>query len=107
MALPMISQQDRDYIRDHFAQNLRGDVTLELYTEKKSPILIPGRAECQYCEETQQLLEEVSDRISLVVHVVRANPEVMAENGVTEVPTLVYRGANRGSLRFLGIPAGN
>jgi len=110
MALPMISQQDRDYIRDHFAQNLRGDVTLELYTQRKSPILVPGRQECQYCEETQQLLEEVaelSDRITLVVHDVRANPEVMAENGVTEVPTLVYRGANRGSLRFLGIPAGN
>src|SRR5690348_11189630 len=101
MAMPMISQADREYIRDLFAENLEGDVTLELHTKKKSPILVPGREECAYCEETQQLLEEVSelsDRISLVVHDEPDNPEV---------PTLVYKGQNRGELRFLGIPAGN
>jgi alkyl hydroperoxide reductase subunit AhpF len=101
MAMPMISQADRDYIRDHFAQHLQGDVTLELYTKKKSPIVVPGREECAYCEETEQLLEEVadlSDRINLVVHDAKDDPEV---------PTLVYKGKNRGELRFLGIPAGN
>jgi len=97
----MISQQNQDFIRNYFAEKLTGDVTLELYTERKSGVFVPGREECQYCEETKTLLGEVaalSDRISLVVH---------AEPGQVEVPTIVYKGQQRGELRFLGIPAGN
>lgn len=97
----MISQQDQDFIRGYFADKLTGDVTLELYTERKSKVFVPGREECQYCEETETLLGEVaalSDRISLVVH---------AEPGQVDVPTIVYKGQQKGELRFLGIPAGN
>jgi alkyl hydroperoxide reductase subunit AhpF len=106
VAMPMISEPDREHIRGLFAEKLSGDVTLELYTQKKSPILVPGREECQYCEETEQLLGEVadlSDRISLVVHDVKESPNP----DVRDVPTLVYRGQNKGTLRFLGIPIGN
>jgi alkyl hydroperoxide reductase subunit AhpF len=98
--MPMISDRDREYIRNHFAEKLTDEVTLELYSQRKSPILVPGREECQYCEETEQLLGEVADlsvRITLVVH----------HDQPGEVPTLVYKGKNKGTLRFLGIPAGN
>lgn len=108
--MQMISQADQDYIRAHFAEKLTGDVTLELFTQKKTGLYLPGNQECAYCEETQQLLEEVaalSDQITLIVHDVKANPEVMAERGVDQVPTILYRGANKGTMRFLGIPAGN
>jgi alkyl hydroperoxide reductase subunit AhpF len=108
--MPMISAGDRDYIRDHFAEKLKGDVRLELFTQKRSPLVVPGRDECQYCEETQQLLSEVadlSDHVTLIVHDVKENPRVLAENGVDHIPTLVYHGQNKGTLRFLGIPAGN
>lgn len=100
MAMPMISERDREYIRELFAEKLQGDVTLELYSKKKSPILVPGREECQYCEETEQLLGEVaelSEHITLDVH----------HDQLGEVPTLVYKGKNKGTLRFLGIPLGN
>jgi alkyl hydroperoxide reductase subunit AhpF len=90
MATPMINERDREYIREHFAEKLTGDVTLELHT-----------GESEYHEETEQLLGEVadlSDHINLVVQ-----PGAPGE----EVPTLVYKGKNRGTLRFLGIPIGN
>jgi alkyl hydroperoxide reductase subunit AhpF len=100
MAMPMISERDREYIRSVFDEKLTGDVTLELYSKKKSPILVPGRQECQYCEETEQLLGEVaelSERITLDVH----------HDQPGDVPTIVYKGKNKGTLRFLGIPIGN
>jgi alkyl hydroperoxide reductase subunit AhpF len=90
MAAPMINDRDREFIREMFAKELTGDVTLELTTR-------PG--EGIYSEETEQLLGEVadlSDRINLVV-----------AQGDGDVPTLTYRGKNKGTLRFLGIPIGN
>ena len=97
----MINERDREFIRELFAKELTGDVTLELTTRRKSPILVPGREteDCMYCEETEQLLGEVadlSDRINLVVN-----------QGEGDVPTITYRGKNKGTLRFLGIPIGN
>lgn len=110
MAMPIISSADQEYIRGFFAEKLTGDVTLELFTQAKSAIYVPGREECQYCEETKQLLEEVAaltERVTLVVHDVKQEPDVMAERGVQHVPTILFQGANKGTLRYLGIPAGN
>lgn len=108
--MPMISQQDQDYIRNFFAEKLTGDVTIELFTERRSPIVVLGREECQYCEETKQLLEEVaalSDRIDLVVHDVKDEPDVMAERGVGQIPAILFKGQAKGTMRYFGIPAGN
>ena len=86
----MINERDREFIREMFAKELTGDVTLELATR-------PGDG--NYSEETEQLLGEVaglSDRISLAV-----------SQSDGDVPILTYRGKNKGTLRFLGIPIGN
>jgi glutaredoxin len=110
MAMSMISQPDQEYIRDFFAEKLTDDVTIELFTQRRSPLLVPGAEECQYCEETRQLLEEVaalSERIELVVHDVKDEPEVMRERGVEQIPAIVFQGQARGTMRFFGIPAGN
>ena len=112
MAMPMISQADQDYIRSYFAEKLTEDVTVELFTQPRSRVVLisGGDEECQYCEETQQLLEEVaglSERIELVVHDVRANPDVKRERGIEQVPAIVFKGKTRGTARFFGIPAGN
>jgi glutaredoxin len=106
----MISQADQDYIRALFAEKLTDDVTVELFTQRRSPILVLGAEECEYCEETRQLLEEVaalSDRIDLVVHDVKDEPDVMRERGIEQVPAIVFKGQARGTMRFFGIPAGN
>lgn len=97
----MISADDQQFIREHFAAKMTGPVTLHLRTRPRSRLLVPGREECMYCEETRELLAEVaalSPQITLEV-------ENVADDEL--VPAIEFRGANRGTLRFLGIPAGN
>lgn len=106
----MISAPDQEFIRQYFAERLTGDVTIELFTRPRPRLHVPGQEECLYCEETKQLLEEVgglSDRINLVVHDVLDDPSALTEHGIEQIPAIVYRGQNKGTLRFFGIPAGN
>jgi glutaredoxin-like protein len=104
-----IPETEAEALRAHFDKQLVGPVTLDLFIEPKSAIVVPGRSECERCEETRTLLEDVaslSDHISLKVHDVRTESELAREMGVTRVPTVVLRGAARGVVRYLGIPAG-
>ena len=48
----------------------------------------------------------MSDRITLNVHDLRTESDLAREMDVSRVPTLVVRGAARGAVRYLGIPAG-
>lgn len=99
--MAIISDSDQQFIRDHFAEKLTGPVSLTLHTRPRALFYVPGREDCQYCEETQQLLEEVaalSEQITLDVR--QAGDDEL-------VPRIDYAGQNKGTLRFLGIPAGN
>jgi hypothetical protein len=55
-------------------KKVEGPVRLDLFIEPKSVIVVPGRPECELCDETRTLLEDVaslSDQITLTVHDVR------------------------------------
>ena len=104
-----ISETDAKAMRAHLDKKLEGPVTLDLFIEPKSAIVVPGRSECELCDETRALLEDVaslSDQITLTVHDTRTESDLARETGVTRVPTVVLRGAARGVVRYLGIPAG-
>ena len=104
-----IPETEAGALRAHLDKELEGPVTLDLFIEPKSAIVVPGRPECELCEETRDLLEDVaslSDQITLTVHDVRTESDLARETGVSRVPTLVLRGAARGVVRYLGIPAG-
>ena len=104
-----IPETEGQALRAHLDKKLAGPVTLDLFIELKSAILLPGQPECELCEETRALLEEVallSDQITLTVHDVRTESDLARDTGVSRVPTLVLRGAARGVVRYLGIPAG-
>jgi glutaredoxin-like protein len=104
-----IPETEAGALRAHLNKELHGPVTLDLFIEPKSAIVVPGRPQCELCEETRDLLEDVaslSDQITLTVHDVRTESNVARETGVSRVPTLVLRGAARGVVRYLGIPAG-
>jgi alkyl hydroperoxide reductase subunit AhpF len=107
----IIAPADATKVKSFLQDNLRDPVTVELFSQKKSPLVVPGRTECEYCEETEQLLGEVaemSDKVRLTVHDVRATPEAGAAYGIQPdmVPAIVLRGENKGTLRYFGIPAG-
>jgi glutaredoxin-like protein len=104
-----ISLRDQQAIREHFDANLKGDVEIVMFTERESPIIIPGREQCETCSDTQELLEMVSalsDKVKMTVHELSAAPDEAASYGVDRVPAFVLKGAAEGRVRFFGIPAG-
>jgi hypothetical protein len=48
-----LSESDAQAIRAHLDQKLDGPVTLDLFIEPKSAIVVPGRSERELCDETR------------------------------------------------------
>ena len=106
----MIPLREQEYIRERFARELEARVKIDYFTQRRSPLYLPGREECVYCEDTRQLLEELaalSDKVSLTVHELAEAPEEAKKLGVDKVPGIVLRGPANRPLRFFGIPGGN
>lgn len=107
--MALLDQQARDQITKLFAE-LEEPVKLVLYTQQRSPLVIPGRQECESCEEAEQLLEELtalSDKLTLETHDVRAEPEAVRTAEIHHLPALVLQSPKAaGRLRFFGMPGG-
>ena len=105
----MISDADSETIRNHFSESLEGEVEIVLFTERESPIIIPGKQPCEMCAPTEKLLGEVaslSDKLKLTVHEIATAREEADALGIDRVPAFVFKGASRGQVRFFGIPSG-
>lgn len=109
--MPILSTADADQVRSFFADNLEGPVTVGLFTQKRSPLFVPGQSQCETCEDAEKLLgelAELSDKITLELHDLKAEPEAGLADAVTPdmIPTVVLHGQENGKLRFLGLPSG-
>lgn len=109
--MAIIPTADAAKVRTFFDDNLQNPVTIDLFTEKKSLLVVPGRRECEYCTETEQLLGEVaglSDKVTLIAHDLKEDPDAGLSLGIAPnmVPAFVLRGESRGKVRYFGIPAG-
>ena len=106
--MPLISAKDAQFIREHFAKNLTGDVRIDYFTQHQSKLVVPGQ-ECMYCQETRQLLEEVaalSGKITLTTHDFVAEEPLAKQMGIERIPAFVLEGAAKGRVRYFGIPSG-
>ncbi len=106
--MPILSPADQEYLRQVFAERLRDPVTIVLFTQRVTQIRIPGY-ECATCRETNQLLEEVaalSDKLTLEMHDLLQDAELAKQAGVEEIPAILLKGHNKGTVRFIGVPAG-
>jgi alkyl hydroperoxide reductase subunit AhpF len=109
--MPIISADDVGKIQSFLQDQLKNKVEIDLFTQSKSQLVVPGRRECEYCEETRELLDEVAaltDKLDLKVHDLRNDPGAGQPYGISpdQVPALLLRGDNRGQVRYFGIPAG-
>ncbi|HKA20659.1 MAG TPA: thioredoxin family protein [Blastocatellia bacterium] len=107
--MALISDKDRDTIRTRFDESLTGHVQIIMFTERQSPIIIPGKEPCETCAQTQELLDEVaslSDKLTLTVHEMSSAKDEAEAHGIDRVPAFVFKGASRGQVRFFGIPSG-
>ncbi|MDP3767008.1 MAG: thioredoxin family protein [Dehalococcoidia bacterium] len=106
----MIPLREQEYISDRFARELEGKVKIDYFTQKPSPLYVPGREECATCEDTRALLEELaalSDKVTLTVHEFGDAQDEAQKLGVDKVPGIVLRGPANRALRFFGMPGGN
>ncbi len=106
--MPILSNADREYLSQVFAERLVDPVKIRLYTQKLAQLSIPGY-ECMTCRETNELMEEVaslSDKIELEMLDFLQVREQAAREGITEIPAIVLEGKNKGKVRFIGVPAG-
>ncbi|HWP43084.1 MAG TPA: thioredoxin family protein [Blastocatellia bacterium] len=105
----LISESDQETLRNHFNERLASTVEMIMFTERESPLIIPGKQPCETCAQTEQLLEEVaslSDKLTLTVREISSAAEEAAGFGIDRVPAFVVKGAARGRMRFFGIPSG-
>jgi len=91
----------------------------EVFTALQNPVSIiffeSQERNCEYCDTTKQLLEEVtslSDRINLEVHDIDKNVELASKFHVDKVPGIMVAGRKDGKpvdygVRFAGVPAGH
>jgi glutaredoxin-like protein len=83
--------------------------TLKGITNPVTIVMFTQEIECQHCEMTRTLLEEVSnlsDRITLEVHDFVAGKELAEKYGVDKIPATVLIGEKDYGIRFFGVPAG-
>jgi len=106
--MAMISKEDQEFLKNHFAKELQSEVKIVYFTQKESPLAVPGQ-QCQYCRETKDILDELaslSDKINVEVLDLLADKARAEELGVDKIPGLVLQGQGKGTVRYFGIPSG-
>ncbi len=104
----LIPSQEQARLKRDFRKHLKGNVGLRFYTQRPSPIAIPGR-DCRYCPQAAQLLDELtalSPRLSLESVEFHSEPDRAREDGVSRIPAILFGTEDGGRLRFYGLPLG-
>ncbi|GAV21975.1 thioredoxin family protein [Carboxydothermus pertinax] len=102
--MAFLQDKDVQFLKDKFAKEMVNDVTVRFFT--KSPVLAN---DCQYCDHTKQLLEELaatSEKIKLVVHTYPTEKEMVEKYGIDKIPAIVFEANEDVGIRFYGIPSG-
>ena len=97
----MLREEDKIEIGKRL-ESMTNPVELVYFTQKIN-------VECQFCNDTEQLLKEVSDlsdKLKLVVKNFVTDKEEANSLGVDKIPATVIRGDKEYGLRFYGIPTG-
>lgn len=90
----------------------------EVFAGLKEPVHIiffGSKENCEYCDDTRQLVREVvalSDKLSLEVRDLQTDPRLAGQYNVDKTPTLVLAGKDSEKVtdygvRLLGIPSGH
>lgn len=106
----MIPLREQETIRSLFEEDLEGRVRIDLFTQRPSKLVVPGREECVYCEDVRKMLREVaalSEDVVLTVHEFAEERAAASRFGVDRIPGIVIRGILNRPLRFFGVPALN
>jgi glutaredoxin-like protein len=108
--MPLLTEEQRAQIKQHLDQHLIDPVDIVHFTQAESPLVVPGRHECQYCKETRELLQEfsdLSDKVRLTVYDLVRDREQAERYGIDSVPATIFSSQHsRGVIRYFGVPSG-
>ena len=107
--MTLIQDKDQQAIRNRFKRELKNDVTIRLFTQRTYGLTIPGR-ECRYCDQTQQLMEELaalSPKLHMEIEDYYSQSQEAKEAGIERIPAIVLTNSPNSNVRFYGIPAGH
>lgn len=113
--MALLSKEDSEFLRNKFAEELNKKITLFYFGKADGKLVIPGNklnnTECQYCEITHQLVEELSsltDKIESKSFDLDEDEEVAKKYGIRMIPAIVLlvEGEDKG-IRYYGIPSGH
>jgi alkyl hydroperoxide reductase subunit AhpF len=97
--MALIKAKDRDKLID-IMKIIEENVKIVMFTQEN---------ECQQCQITRGLLEEVaalSEKVSLEVCDFEADAELAKKLGVDKIPASLIMGDRDYGIRFYGVPAG-
>ena len=104
----MIPDQDREFLKDKFGQELQNPVTILAFTKMAQGIDQPG-IECEFCKETEDLINEVaelSDKIKVESREYSPDDQMAKDLGIDKIPALVVTSDSNKGVRYFGIPGG-
>lgn len=105
----MIPLDLQETLRSVFAEGMKDPVKLDFITQRPLKLAIPGRDECQSCEETGALVADLAALhpvLRLTRHERGADKEFEEKFGVDQVPAIVLRGVLNRPAVFFGEPKG-
>ncbi len=98
--MSLLREEDRQYLINFFNEKLVDPVKIVYFTQK---------LECQFCEDTRNIYEEVSGlnpKITLEVYNFTTDRDKAAEYGIDKIPGAAILGKEDYGIRFFGIPSG-
>ncbi len=104
--MSLLNESITKQVKDVFDGQLTGSVDVLFFGSKK---------DCEYCSETQQLIEEIvniSDKLSIKIYDIQADAGVAAQYKIERVPGIVLLARQDGQqvdygIRYSGIPSGH
>jgi glutaredoxin-like protein len=106
--MSIMNATQADQVRQRLQAGLVNDVTLRLFVNTTGGLVVRGQ-ECETCETTRQLLEDVArldGRIHLQVHSTAGDPTAAQALGIDHLPAVLIGRDGESSLRYYGIPSG-
>ena len=97
--MPLLNKEIAEQVKQELA-DLAGPARLVVFTQE---------FECEFCAETWQLVEEVSqlsDQLTAEVYDFVTDKEKAEELGIDKIPAIAIIGAQDYGVRFYGIPSG-
>ncbi len=97
--MSILKDSDKEQVKREL-EALTGPVRLIMFTQL---------LECEFCEDTRKMVEEVaalSDKVTAEIYNFITDKEKVEEYGVDKIPAITVIGKRDYGLRFYGIPAG-